>query len=60
MLLGLDQFWITFSENSNMIWILTFMLCLGLMAALVAMTHPHLIEETIGKRWRNNIFYKRH
>ncbi len=43
-----------------MIWILTLILCAGLMTAVAALMHPALIEETIGKYWRSHTFYRRH
>jgi len=43
-----------------MIWIMTAFLCAGLLGALVLIMHPHLLAESIGKRWRNSSFYKRH
>ncbi len=43
-----------------MIWILTLILCLVLLLALVLIMYPELFEDTLGRQWRQSVFYKRH
>jgi len=43
-----------------MIWVLTALLCLGLLGAVVGVLNPRLITEFLVKRWQRKSYYHWH